>query len=321
MTAEREMIEFDILYIGAGPASLSSAVRWMAKEAEKLDINILTEFAGMELIYEGDACSGVRCGDKGLDRDGSKRSNYGPGMDIKSKITVLGEGARGSLAEKFFSRPGKAAGNKAAVNPQVYSLGVKEILEVSPAAFEDMDDCTHTMGWPLFSDMYGGSFFYKMNNNRVCLGLVTSLEYRDPKFDLHKALQLLKSHPLFYRFLKGAKTLYYGTKTMPVGGYYSVPRLYDPGLLVIGDSAGLLNSLKLKGIHLAIESGILSAPCRPTRTLSWRAPLAKSFTGQEISTSPLTEACTPAFLTPPSVRYPAAGVLRTLYRRIRGTST
>ena len=144
------------------------------------------------------------------------------------------------------------------LNPQVYSIGVKELWEVPPGRINP-GWVAHTLGWPLDSSMYGGGWIYGLRDNRVSLGLVTGLEYHNPRFDPHEAFQRFKTHPFVRRILEGGKLVRYGAKTVPVGGWYSMPRTYVDGCLIIGDSASLLNSQRLKGIHMAIKSGMLAA--------------------------------------------------------------
>ncbi len=195
----------------------------------------------------------MRTGDKGIDRFGKPKSNYEPGIDIRAKVTVLGEGPRGSLTKQIVQK-----WNMQGLNPQVYSAGVKEIWEV-PAGNYETGRVIHTMGFPLKSETFGGGFIYGMSNNFVSVGFVTGLDYRDPFLDPHNEFQKFKTHPLLKRILDGGRVHSYGAKTIPEGGWYSVPKLYANGLLLIGDSASLLNGQRLKGIHLAMKSGMLAA--------------------------------------------------------------
>jgi electron-transferring-flavoprotein dehydrogenase len=233
--------------------SVSKLAKWLGGLVEQAGVNVFTQFAGAQLIHEGEAVAGVITEDKGRDKDGRPKDNFTPGYELRAKITVLAEGPRGSLTKHLV-----ADRRLDGFNPQVYSIGVKELWEVPPGRITP-GWVAHTLGWPLDSSMYGGGWIYGMQNNRVSIGLVTGLEYHNPRFDPHEAFQLFKMHPFVRRILEGGKLVRYGAKTIPVGGWYSVPRTYLDGCLIIGDSASLLNSQRLKGIHIAIKSGMLAA--------------------------------------------------------------
>jgi electron-transferring-flavoprotein dehydrogenase len=196
----------------------------------------------------------VRTGDKGLDKHGQPKANHEPGVDIHAKVTVLGEGPRGTLAKQLVSALRLDEGK----NPQVYSIGVKEIWEL-PAGRVEPGAVMHTMGWPLDTQTFGGSFLYGMQGDQLIVGLVVGLDYRNPWLDPHQEFQRLKTHPHIRRLLEGGKMTYYGAKALPEGGWYSMPRPWGDGFLLVGDTAGLVNSARLKGIHLAIKSGMLAA--------------------------------------------------------------
>ncbi|PWT93793.1 MAG: electron transfer flavoprotein, partial [Acidobacteria bacterium] len=233
--------------------SLGKLVQWMAKKAEEKGVNIFTGFPGAELLIEDDTVVGVRTGDKGIDRNGNKKPNYEPGIDIKAKVTVLGEGPRGSLTKQIVRK-----WDMRGLNPQVYAIGVKEVWQV-PEGNYATGRVTHTLGYPLKSESFGGAFIYGMANNLVSVGFVVALDYRDPFLDPHSEFQKFKKHPLVAKILKGGKVESYGAKSIPEGGWYSVPKVFANGLLLIGDSAGLLNAQRLKGIHLGMKSGMLAA--------------------------------------------------------------
>jgi electron-transferring-flavoprotein dehydrogenase len=233
--------------------SLNKLVKWLGGLVEQAGVNVFTQFAGAELIYEGVAVAGVITEDKGRDKDGKPKDNFTPGYELRAKVTVLAEGPRGSLTKHLV-----ADKHLDGLNPQVYSIGVKELWEVPPGRISP-GWVVHTLGWPLDSSMYGGGWVYGLRENRVSLGLVTGLEYHNPRFDPHEAFQLFKTHPFVRRILEGGKLVRYGAKTVPVGGWYSIPRTYLDGCLIIGDSASLLNAQRLKGIHMAIKSGMLAA--------------------------------------------------------------
>ena len=233
--------------------SLNKLVKWLGGLVEREGINLFTQFAGAQLIYEGEGIAGVITEDKGLDKDGKPKDNFTPGYDLRAKVTVLAEGPRGSLTKDLVSR--RKLDN---LNPQVYGMGIKELWEV-PAGRMQPGFTAHTLGWPLDSSMYGGGWVYGLRENRVSLGMVVSLEYHNPLFDPHEAFQKYKTHPFVKRILEGGKLVRYGAKTVPYGGWYSMPRTYVDGGLIIGDAASFLNSQRLKGIHMAIKSGMLAA--------------------------------------------------------------
>jgi electron-transferring-flavoprotein dehydrogenase len=234
--------------------SLGQFVKWLATQAEEAGVDIFPEFPGAELIYDGSRVTGVRTGDKGVDKNGNLKPNYEPGVDIHTKVVVLGEGVRGSLTKQLVKEHKLDEGK----NPQVYAVGVKELWEVPEGRLQP-GTVIHTMGYPLDSKTYGGGFIYGLQGNLVSIGLVVGLDYHDPRMDPHQELQRLKAHPAVYPLLSGGTLVRYGAKALPEGGYYSVPRPWSDGILVVGDSAGLLNAQRLKGIHLAMKSGMLAA--------------------------------------------------------------
>jgi len=233
--------------------SLSKLTKWLGGLVEKTGVNLFTSFAGSSLIFEGQGIAGVITDDKGLDKNSKPKSNYTPGYELRAKVTVLAEGPRGSLTKQLVSQY-KLDG----LNPQVYSIGVKELWEVPEGRIKP-GLVAHTMGWPVPASMYGGGWLYGLQANRVSVGLVIGLEYADPLYDPHEAFQKYKTHPFIRRVLEGGKLVRYGAKTIPAGGWYSMPRNYVDGGLIIGDSASFLDAQKLKGIHMAIKSGMLAA--------------------------------------------------------------
>jgi len=233
--------------------SLNKLVKWLGGLVEKKGINLFTQFAGRELIYEKDGISGVITEDKGVDKNGKPKDNFTPGYELRAKVTVLAEGPRGSLVKDLTARL-KLDG----FNPQVYGIGIKELWEVEAGRIET-GYVAHTLGWPFPSDLYGGGWIYGLRDRRVSVGTVVGLEYKNPLFDPHEAFQKFKTHPFVRRILEGGKLVRYGAKTVPYGGWYSMPRTYFDGGLIVGDSASLLNSQRLKGIHTAIKSGMLAA--------------------------------------------------------------
>ena len=234
--------------------SLNKFTRWFGKEVEKSGVDIFAGFAGSDLLVEGDAVVGVRTGGKGIGKQGNKKPNFEPGIDICAKLTILAEGARGSLTKqlvKRFNLDGRR-------NPQVYAAGVKEVWDV-PKEKKTSGRVIHTMGWPLRNEEFGGGFIYNMSDGRVSIGFVVGLDYLDPRLDPHQRFQEFKTHPYIRSILEGGALYSYGAKTIPEGGYWAQPEYYFNGGLIIGDAAGFLNSMRLKGIHLAFKTGMLAA--------------------------------------------------------------
>lgn len=234
--------------------SLNKMVRWLGEKCEEAGINIFPEFPGAEMLYDGDAVVGVRTGDKGIDKSGKPKPNFEAGVDIAAKVTVLGEGVRGSLSKQLINRLKLDRDT----DPQVYSVGIKELWEVPDDRFAP-GSVIHTMGWPLDSHTFGGSWVYGMRDRLIDIGLAVGLDYRDPSIDPHHEFQRFKTHPLISDLLKGGKLVRYGAKAMPVGGWYTMPQMTADGVMIIGDSAGMLNGERLKGIHTAIKAGMLAA--------------------------------------------------------------
>jgi len=235
-------------------ASLGQVCKYLAKVAESKGVEIYTGFAVDEMVYEEGKVAGVKTKDTGIDHHGVKQKNYQEGTVVKAAITVLAEGTRGSLAKKVIERYGLQGRN-----PQIYSLGVKELWSV-PEGNIAPGAVYHTFGYPLNDkEEFGGGFIYGLSDNRVALGLVVGLEYQDPSFDIHAAMQIWKTHPEVSKFLKGGTILEFGAKTLPEGGWYSIPKYYKDNLMIVGDSAGFLSTPRLKGVHLAVRSGICAA--------------------------------------------------------------
>ena len=236
-------------------ASLSRICEWLAEKCEEAGINIFPEFPGAEMIYdENERVIGVRTGDKGIDKEGKPKPNFEPGVDLLAKVTVLGEGSRGSLTKQLTQRLGLNEGKE----PTVYSLGVKELWEV-PAGNIEEGRVIHTLGFPSDAKTYGGGWVYAMKNNVVSIGYVTGLDYLDPLIDPHAEFQKFKTHPEIAKILAGGKMLKYGAKTINAGGWYTMPQLYADGVLLVGDCASFLNGQRIKGIHTAMKSGMLAS--------------------------------------------------------------
>ncbi len=234
--------------------SLNRFVKWLGGKVEEAGVTVFTGFAGSELLFEGDRVAGVRTDDKGLDKHNQLKSNFEPGYDLQAKITILAEGTRGSLTKQLIKKFDLMKDR----NPQTYGQGIKELWEV-PSGRIAPGQVIYTMGWPLTSREYGGAWIYGGKNNVVSLGFVTGLDYPDPRLDPQHVLQDFKQHPFVAKLLEGGKMIRYGAKSLPYGGWWAIPPVAGDGWMILGDSAGFLNSQRLKGIHLAIKSGMLAA--------------------------------------------------------------
>ena len=234
--------------------SINRFVKWMAEKVEAAGITVFTGFAGSELLYDGNRVTGVRTDDKGVDKQNEKKSNFEPGYDIASKIVVLAEGGRGSLTKQLIAKLDLARNS----NPQTYGIGVKELWELPPGRVAP-GEVIYTMGYPLTAKEYGGAWIYGGKDNVVSLGFVTGLDYQDPRLDPQRVLQEFKRHPFIAKMLAGGSMIRYGAKSLPYGGWWALPALAGDGFMITGDSAGFLNSARLKGIHLAMKSGMIAA--------------------------------------------------------------
>src|SRR5437764_11571995 len=235
--------------------SIARLGRFLGEKAEEAGVYILPETAGYKLLVEDGVVRGVRTGDKGRGRDGQPLPNFGPGSDLVARVTVLAEGTQGHLTGAALDRFDLHGDN-----PQVWALGVKEVWRVA----RPLDRVIHTMGWPLRPQAkyreFGGSFIYPMGDEMVTIGMVVGLDHRDAELSVHDLLQELKTHPLVRGILEGGERVAWGAKTIPEGGFLSLPsRFHAAGLMICGDGAGLVNVPALKGIHYAIESGRLAA--------------------------------------------------------------
>jgi electron-transferring-flavoprotein dehydrogenase len=241
-------------------ASLNRLTAWLGAKAEAAGVDVFPAFPGQELLWDPPTGSGqarvigVRVGDKGIAADGSHKANYEPGPDVLAKVVVLGEGPRGTLAKTAIARLGLDRDR----DPQVYAVGIKELWRV-PAGRLAPGHVIHTLGAPLPFDTFGGGWIYGMTGDIVDIGLVTGLDYADPATDPHNLFQQMKLLPAIRPLLEGGTMIKYGAKAIPEGGLHAMPRFYADGLCLIGDSAGFLNGLRLKGIHLAMKSGMLAA--------------------------------------------------------------
>ncbi len=234
--------------------SLGNLVAWMAGIAEQKGVMVVTETPAASPLVENGRVVGIRTGDKGVGRQGERKPNYQPGAECRARATVLCEGPRGTLAKVLDQALGLSLGR----NAQVYSTGVKELWEMPPGRVQK-GRVIHTMGFPLPHETFGGGFIYGMNDTHWSVGFVTGLDYRDPTTDPHGNLQRFKTHPLVRALIEGGKPAAYGAKAIPEGGYWAMPKLAADGVLLCGDTGGFLNGARLKGVHLAIKSGMLAA--------------------------------------------------------------
>ena len=234
--------------------SLNRFVKWLAEQAEAAGIDVFTGFSGVELLYDQNRVVGVRTGDRGIDRDGHRKPTFEPGVDIHARVTILADGVRGNLTKALIRRFSLDEGRV----PQAYAIGIKELWEISPGRCA-LGTIVHTMGYPLRFEEFGGGFIYALPEGRLSIGFVAGLDYRDPRFDPHVAFQRFKQHPFVSALLSGGQMIRYGAKALPEGGWHAIPRCHVDGALIIGDAAGFLNSLRLKGIHLGMRSGMCAA--------------------------------------------------------------
>jgi electron-transferring-flavoprotein dehydrogenase len=233
--------------------SLNRFVRWLSEQAEAEGIDIFTGFAATEVLYEGDRVVGVRTGDRGVDKHGERKGTFEPGVDIKAAVTIFADGVRGNLTKTVVRKLGLDG-----QAPQAYAIGIKELWEIPPDRIKP-GTVVHTMGYPLRHEEFGGGFIYASPEGRLAVGFVVGLDYRDPLLDPHMAFQQFKQHPIVSEMLRDGQMTRYGAKALPEGGWYAIPRCHIDGALIVGDAAGFLNSMRLKGIHLAMKTGICAA--------------------------------------------------------------
>ena len=234
--------------------SLNKFTRWLAGLVEREGIDFFTGFPGQSVLADGSRVIGVRTGDKGIGRHGEKRPNFEPGADVMAKVTIFADGVRGNLTKELIRNLQLAD----PAHPAEYAIGLKEIWEV-PADRVPAGTVIHTLGYPLRQEEFGGSFLYAMPDGRISIGFVVGLSYRDPLFDPHAAFQRYKLHPFIRQILEGGQMIRYGAKALPEGGWNTQPTLFFNGGVIVGDAANFVNSMRLKGIHLAMRSGMLAA--------------------------------------------------------------
>jgi electron-transferring-flavoprotein dehydrogenase len=234
--------------------SLGDVCRWLGREAEALGVEIYPGFAAAEVLEENGAVAGIATGDMGVTREGEHGPNYARGMALRARCTIVAEGCRGSLTKRLERRYGLREG----VDPQTYGIGIKELWEI-PAEKHRPGLIEHTIGWPLDSHTYGGSWLYHFGTNLMSYGFVVGLDYRNPWLSPFGELQRLKTHPVYGRHFEGGRRIAYGARALTEGGIQSVPKLTFPGGCLVGDTAGFLNVPKIKGTHTAMKSGMLAA--------------------------------------------------------------
>jgi electron-transferring-flavoprotein dehydrogenase len=234
--------------------SLNLFTRWLAQQVESDGIDIFTGFAGQEVLMDGRRVVGVRTGDRGIGKHGGQKPTFEAGVDVAAKVTIFCDGVRGNLTKELLRRLQLGHGRQ----PQQFALGLKELWEV-PSGRMPAGTVMHTLGYPLRSEEFGGGFIYAMPEGQVSVGFVVGLDYRDPLFDPHMAFNRFKRHPFVASLLEGGTMVRYGAKALPEGGWNTIPRPYMDGALIAGDAGSFLNSMRLKGIHLAMRTGMLAA--------------------------------------------------------------
>ena len=234
--------------------SLNVFVRWLAQQVEAEGIDVFTGFAGQDVLMDGQRVIGVRTGDRGVGRHGEHRPAFEPGVDVRAKVTIFCDGVRGNLTKELLRRLQLGAGRQ----PQQFAVGLKELWDV-PAGRLAPGTVMHTMGYPLRFEEFGGGFIYAMPDGQLSVGFVAGLDYRDPLFDPHTAFNRFKQHPAIAELLNGGSLVRYGAKALPEGGWNTIPQPYMDGAVIAGDAGGFLNSMRLKGIHLAMRTGMLAA--------------------------------------------------------------
>ncbi|KAJ0810658.1 putative electron-transferring-flavoprotein dehydrogenase [Helianthus annuus] len=237
--------------------SLSQFVRWLGQKAEELGVEVYPGFAAKEVLFdENENVIGIATNDMGIGKDGSKKDNYQPGVELKGRVNLFAEGCRGSLSEKIIKKYDLR--KKGQGQHQTYALGIKEVWEID-ADKHKPGAVVHTLGWPLDHKTYGGSFLYHMQDRQVSIGLVCALNYHNPYFNPYEEFQNLKRHPAIRPLLENGTVLQYGARTLNEGGFQSIPYPVFPGGAIVGCSAGFLNVPKIKGTHTAMKSGMLAA--------------------------------------------------------------
>jgi electron-transferring-flavoprotein dehydrogenase len=266
--------------------SLGNVVRWFGQQAEAAGVEIYPGFAAAELLEEDGRIVGIATGDMGIGKDGLPTEQFQRGMELRAKYTLFAEGCRGSLSKQLMQRFNLRDGR----DPQTYGIGIKELWEI-PAANHRPGLVEHSLGWPLDSATYGGSFLYHFGDNLVSYGFVIGLDYRNPWLSPFDEMQRLKTHPAMRRHFEGGRRITYGARALIEGGLQSLPKLTFPGGLLIGDAAGFMNVPKIKGTHTAMKSGMLAAEAvaealagdRPAELAGYADRLRSSWVWEELS--------------------------------------
>jgi electron-transferring-flavoprotein dehydrogenase len=234
--------------------SLNAFVKWLSAQVEAAGIDLFSGFPGHDVLMDGPRVTGVRTGDRGIGKRGEQKPNYEAGVDIRARVTIFCDGVRGNLTKQLLRRLELGKGRA----PEVFALGIKELWDV-PAGRLEPGAVFHTMGYPLRQEEFGGGFVYAMPEGRLSVGFVVGLDYKDPRFDPHMAFNRFKQHPLIKTLLEGGQMVRYGAKALPEGGWNSIPQPYMDGGVIAGDAGGFVNAMRLKGIHLAMRTGMLAA--------------------------------------------------------------
>ena len=251
--------------------SLGNVCRWLGEQAEAAGVEIFPGFAAAEVLYHEDgSVKGVATGDMGIGKDGKPKASHEPGVELHARQTIFGEGCRGSLTKTLMERFNLRDG----VDPQTYAIGIKELWEVDPAVHEE-GLIVHTIGWPVDTSTYGGSFLYHLDNNQVSVGYVIGLDYQNPHLSPFDEMQRFKTHPSIAKYLEGGRRVAYGARALNEGGFQSIPKLTFPGGVLVGCGAGFMNVPKIKGSHTAMKSGMLAAEA-VFENLMGDAPAAES---------------------------------------------
>ena len=233
--------------------SVSAFTKWLAAQVEAEGIDLFWGFPGQTVLLEGSRVAGVRTGDRGIGKDGKPKGAFEPGADIRAKVTIFADGVRGHLTKQLY----RYLHIGAAAEPAQFAIGIKELWDIPKDRLKP-GTVIHTLGYPLRQEEFGGSWLYAMGDGRISIGFVVGLEYKDPLFDPHAAFQHFKRHPFISSILEGGSLVRYGAKALPEGGWRTQPKLFVDGGLIVGDAANFVNSMRLKGIHLAMRSGMLA---------------------------------------------------------------
>ncbi|HTH25729.1 MAG TPA: electron transfer flavoprotein-ubiquinone oxidoreductase [Vicinamibacterales bacterium] len=233
--------------------SLSQFTKWLASQVEAEGVDLFWGFPGQTVLYDGRRVIGVRTGDRGIGKDGNPKGAFEPGADIHAKVTIFADGVRGHLTKQLYLDLQIGAG----AEPPQFAIGIKELWDIPKDRLKP-GTVIHTLGYPLRQEEFGGSWLYAMGDGRISIGFVVGLDYKDPLFDPHAAFQHFKRHPFISSILEGGQVVRYGAKALPEGGWYTQPKLFLDGALIVGDAANFVNSMRLKGIHLAMRSGMLA---------------------------------------------------------------